>query len=239
MDRSSREQHIAEFNASVRDAIAYPDTADWSLLIEKLEQILANSPQDIVLNIAGEAIAQLAELHAARAESLLENWQTQYAPSSSNSLIEPVLTDDMLAGVLRHTMSLNLDELLEEADLQQRRRHANPEDSIAGDVDKDAVLGMVDQIEETQAVLAPAYEESISEWSAIISQWIAEREQPIDLETILKEIQLSPVRVWLGLLLASSNFEWHYQWGTDDEFYCPANISISTLVDRDSIDTLM
>lgn len=216
-----------EFAALVQEAIAHPEITDWGLLWRQLDRALAGLPRDKFLRVAGEAIEQLAELCAARAESLLENWQTRYVPSSPESLTEPVLTDDLLASVLRHTISLNLEGMLEEVSPQQRSRRSHPEDSVVGDVSKQAVLSMVDQIEAKQAALATAYEESVSEWSAIVSQWISEREQPIDLETVLQEIQLSPVSIWLGLLLANPGFEWHHQWQTDDEFYRPANILIS------------
>lgn len=223
IESSSGNPSVADFTAMTQAAIAQPASADFQVLWRWLEQVLAGLPQDRVLWVAGEAIAQLAELCAVRAEVLLESWQSRHNPPPA-ARTEPILTEDLLASVLRQTMSLNLEVLLEELEPQQRARRTadqEPEDSIAGDVDKAVVLEMLDQMEIKQATLHTAYEESISEWSAIVQRWIESQPQPVNLQRLLHHVELSPVRSWLGLLLTNPTYQWQNNWKTDAEFYCP------------------
>lgn len=223
IESTQNQQRMTEFNTRLQDAIAQPANANLNLLWHQLELVLSNLPEEEVLKVAGDAIAQLALICAARATLFLEDWQTRYNPPFI-SLVEPVLSDDLLAGVLRQTMSLNLENLLEEADPQRRSERLRPEDSVVLDVEKAAVLEMLDQIELKQAALHIAYEESISEWSVVVLQWVNGRSQPVSLATILSNVELPPVRIWLGLLLANPSLRWEHQWKTEEEFYDPNNI---------------
>jgi hypothetical protein len=217
--------HRKKFQALIQDAIAQPEHADLINLWQQLDQILEQLPEEIWLQVAGEAIAQLADVCAARAECLLEEWQARHNPVTE-VLTEPVLTDDLLGGILRHSMSLNLENLLEDLPPQQRNRHPSPNDSIVGNVDKTVVLTMLDQMELKQTALQTAYEESISEWSATVQQWVEEQTQPVTLESLLRHSELSPVKVWLGLLLANPAYQWEHQWKTDQDFYSPHNVRL-------------
>lgn len=223
---SKTEKITAAFNGLIQYSLQHPQDANLPVLWQQLDQVLERLPQDLVLAIAGDAIVQLVEICAARAELLLGDWQYQYDPPAID-LEEPVLTDDLLAGFLRHTMSLNLEELLEEDEPQQRNRQAQAEDSVVGEVEKTVVLEMLDQMELKQTALTVAYEESISEWSTVVRQWIETQPQPIDLETILLNVGLSPVRVWLGLLLATPGYCWEHHWESAEAFYAPANARCS------------
>lgn len=216
-----------KFDALVQDAIARPAQADLVMLWQQLDRVLEKLPQEVWLPIAGDAIAQFSEICAARAEVLLDDWQSRYSPPVLD-LTEPVLTDELLAGILRHTMNLNLENLLEEVDPQTRNRLPSPDDSIVGDVDKDDLLEMLDEIELKQTALQIAYEESISDWSAIVQRWINAQSRTIDLATLLANVELSPVKAWLGLLLADPGYLWEHQWETDEEFYLPHCIKLLT-----------
>jgi hypothetical protein len=215
-----------EFDGLVQQAIAHPSTAEFQVFWELLVPILEQLPQSKRLHVAGEAIAQLATVCAARATWLLDGWQSKYTPAPSELIGEPVLTDDMLAGVLRHTMSLNLDEILESLELQQRSGRSHPDDSLAEAIDKDALLEMLDQISAKQSALETAYEESISDWSGTVREWLQVQPQPVDMGTVFQNVHLSPVRVWLGLLLGTG-YQWEHRWQTEEEFYRPANIRVS------------
>ncbi len=215
-----------EFDGLVQQAIAYPATAEFQVFWELLVPILERLPQTERLQVAGEAIAQLATVCAARAAWLLEGWQRKYDPAPSEVVGEPILTDDMLAGVLRHTMSLNLDEILESLEPQQRSGRLYPEDSLAEAIDKDALLEMIDKMNEKQSALAMAYEESISDWSRMVREWLQMQPQSVDMATVFQSVHLSPVRIWLGLLLGSG-YQWEHSWHTEEEFYRPVNIRVS------------
>ncbi|PSB22747.1 hypothetical protein C7B76_02735 [filamentous cyanobacterium CCP2] len=219
------EQPIAEFNTLIQDAFTQPMQANLKTLHQRLDLALTDLPKEQVLKIAGEAVAQLAEICAIRADLLLNEWQSRYQ-NSSECLVEPVLSDELLAGVLRHTMTLHLNELLEEGDPQRRDRRSGLEGSVVGDVEKGAVLEMVEQIELKRAALQTAYEESISTWSATVRQWLQAQPQPVNLESILREVQLLPIQIWLGLLLSDPSYQWEHHWQTVEEFYCSRTVWI-------------
>lgn len=217
-----------EFDGLIQQAIACPATVEFQIFWELLMPILERLPRSERLQVAGEAIAQLAAVCAARADWLLEGWQSKYSPVPAEPFGEPIVTDDMLTGVLRHTMNLNLDEILESLEPQQRSGRSNPDDSLAESVDKDVLLEMLDQINVKQLALDTAYEESISDWSGTVREWLQAQPQPVNMETVLQNVHLSPVRVWLGLLLGSG-YQWEHQWETEEEFYRPANLRVSLI----------
>lgn len=232
MRRSNREEeNLAAFKVLVQATLTQPIDADWERLWQSLERVLENLSQDEILKVAGDAIVQLAEICMMRAGALLDGWQSQYHSYSVSMLQEePILPDELLAGVLRHTMTLNLEELLEEVDPQRRFRRSE-EDSLVGNVEKHVVLEMVEQIELKQAALQPAYEESISAWSTTVRQWIETQPQPIGLNAVLNEVNLLPVQTWLGLLLSDPGYQWEHQWKTEEEFYCPRTIKVRMISD--------
>ncbi|NJN85854.1 MAG: hypothetical protein HC881_05485 [Leptolyngbyaceae cyanobacterium SL_7_1] len=225
-ESTQSQQPPLEFDSLLKQAIAQPAEADLKKLWQWLDLLLEYLPQDKVLRVAGEAIAQLAIVCANRAALLLEEWQLRY-DDSPVLLEEPVLSDELLTGILRHTMSLNLEDLIEEVDPQHRQERSPSGDSVVAGVDKEAVLAMVDQLELKQLILQTAYTESVSNWSTALHQWIELQPQPVGLEAVLSGIEeLSPVQVWLGLLLSDSEYQWQHRWETDEEFYRPSSISL-------------
>ena len=91
---------------TIEQAIANPAAANLKALLEELECILPNLPEAEQLQVAGDVLAQLIDLYVCRAEQLLNAWEEQY----NSSPCEPILSTDLLQEVLRHTMTLNLDE---------------------------------------------------------------------------------------------------------------------------------
>lgn len=181
-------------------AIAHPESANLAQLWSEVEQQLGRLEREERLRMAGEAIAQLAEICYARAEWMLGDWDSRW---SDRPIEEPVLTEDMLSGFLRQSMSLNLEELLEEF-IQTRTRSA-PADSVVAAVEKQAVLDWLDQ-EEKERALSVAHDENVSEWVGLIQAWLDAHQQKGMFSAIVRDLQnqdahLTPIAVWLGLLL--------------------------------------
>jgi len=203
---------LAQWQTLLERAIAQPDEADLAQFWQMAEFWLAGLSREEKLRAAGEAIALLAELHHARAQYLLGNWDKRWKDRSDD---EPVLTDDMLSSFLRQTMSLNLDELLEDI---AHTRNREPQESIAAEVEKQAVLDWLEQDEKEKA-LAVAHDENVSEWVAMIQAWLEAHQQQGTFRAIATDLQrldshLTPVAVWLALLLGG------FQIHAGEEFYC-------------------
>lgn len=185
-------------NLAIQQAIADPSTADLTHLLQMLEQALLKLPQETQLRVAGELLYQLAEVCAARATYLLENWEEKHNPC----LTEPILSAEMLQEVLRHSMTLNLDGVLEAAPIRQWTVHQA--ESVVEEVEKTNLLEFLDRFDQEQAkqkALNVAHNEDVSTWIQAINRWIQHHNQEIALLELQRSLQMPLVEVWLALLL--------------------------------------
>jgi hypothetical protein len=187
-----------QFEAAVQEAIATPEQANLDQLWEALQQVLDEQPDDLKLKIAGEAIAQFADVLFAKAEGWIAAWEETHNPPEAT---EPILTAEMLASVLRQSMTLNLEGLV---DNFVRSPHSSEEigNSMVGEVEKELLLAMVDDLEATEKALAVAHAEDISAWATAIAQYLKQQSgRQISLSELRQGVSLSLVELWLGLLL--------------------------------------
>ncbi len=69
-----------QFDAVLREAVQEPETADLKALWGEFEQLIIELPDELQLQIAGKAIAQLADLLQAKAERWLNPWSVTPLP---------------------------------------------------------------------------------------------------------------------------------------------------------------
>jgi hypothetical protein len=187
-----------QFEAAVQGAIAAPEQANLDLLWEALQQVLDEVPDDQKLKIAGEAIAQFAEVLFAKAEGWIAAWEETHNPPDAT---EPILTAEMLASVLRQSMTLNLEGLVENF---VRSPHSSDDggESMVGEVEKQLLLAMVDELEAREQALAVAHAEDVTQWATAIAEYLKQQSQTqIPLSELRQGLSLSFVELWLGLLL--------------------------------------
>lgn len=187
-----------QFEAVVQAAIAAPERAILDELWEALQQVLAEQPDDVKLKVAGEAIAQFAEILSAKAEAWIAAWEETHNPPDPT---EPILTAEMLASVLRQSMALNLEGLVENFSRSPRSPDESVE-SVVGAVEKDLLLAMVDDLEAKEQALAVAHAEDVSQWATAIAHYLKQQSRErIPLSELQQSLPLSFVEIWLGLLL--------------------------------------
>jgi hypothetical protein len=200
----------SELTQAIQQAIAVPATANLRQLLHQFEQVLAQLPQTTWLAIAGNILAQLTEVVAARANYLLEEWEEKYNPVDG----EPILTADLLQQFLRQTMTLNLEGIIDQSTPSQ---DTLPIDSVIGSVDKTNLLEFLAQLEQEQTkqqALAVAHDENVSAWINAIAQWMqAKYTSEISLLELQRSLQMPLVEIWLALLLGG------YQVEQRGEFY--------------------
>jgi len=207
-----------QLRVAIQNAIANPTTVNVRLLLDAFDQEIAHLPEDNSFQSAGDVIVQLAELIELRSILLLEDWEERHRPPC---LEEPILTYDMLQDVLRQTMSLNLDDILE----LPERKEREASDSIVGEVAKENLIQFLDQLEQEeakQAALAIAYEENITAWITATRHWINQHSLPVTFSELLHHLQMPFAQVWLALLLGDFPLE---QRG---DFYNPQSILIQS-----------
>lgn len=190
---------------TIEQAIAAPASANLRLLLEAMEQTLDALPEAQQLRVAGDILARLIDLYAFRAEQLLEEWEARHRPAQG----EPILTAAMLQEVLRQTMTLNLDEVMESSGFQTEP--FQPTESLVSEVDKENLLEFLNQAEAQQAkqaALTLAYDENVSAWAAAIAQWMQQQSvATAPLLDIQRGTRLPLIKVWLALLLSGYRLE--------------------------------
>jgi hypothetical protein len=187
---------------ALQAAIANPTQANVKALLHVFDVEIAQQSEQDQFHTAGEVIMQLAQLIELRAMVWLADWDERHQPPS---LEDPIVTTDMLQDVLRQTMTLNLEDILEP--FERKEREAS--DSIVGVVEKANLMQLLDEIEATeakQAALAIAYEEDISQWAKQICQRIHNR-TPISLADLFHQLPMPFAQVWLALLLGEFRLE--------------------------------
>ncbi|MBF2027659.1 MAG: hypothetical protein IGS48_12960 [Oscillatoriales cyanobacterium C42_A2020_001] len=194
-----KEPSKSDFALAIEQAIADPISADLRSLLNELEQALLGLSQEMQLRVAGMFLGQLAEIYAARAAHLLDSWEVKYNPIQS----EPVITAEMLQEVLRHTMTLNLDGVLDVPE-------PYPCDSLAGNsmvgaVSETNLLEFLNQIDQERAkrhTFDVAHDEDVSAWVSKISQWMHHQpHSPISLIELQRSLKMPLIEIWLALLL--------------------------------------
>ncbi len=223
---------MSDFWQNIEAAKDVPERANVSVLIEQAEDILSQLSIERQLRLAGETLAAIAEIYQSKSEALLDDWQQKYDPS------EPGFDEELLAGLVRQSMSLDLADLLEPPQPRQRVKSLMPEiESVAGEVDKQKLLQVLDRDghltlansirqpcpqQMRQQVFQTSYDENVTAWCEKISIWFDEHiGEECSLVRLVEETELSLGQVWLSLLLGGFKLK-----RSDGDFYDSSSISI-------------
>ena len=213
------QQTATDFWQELQDGTTMPQAANLKRLCELLDWVIAHLPKAQQLEAAGRAIEQMTEIYALRFNLLIGSWEE--ADSCSGEAL-PVLDLETLEAWIRQSMSVDLDVLIEQP--KSKRNHNkqphNPTDSIVAVVEPEAILQMVEQIEQeeqSQMIRRLAGEEDPARWSAAISRWIQHHSpsQPIHLGKLQYSLRMPLVEIWMGLLLGNE-----FRLEATGDFYC-------------------
>ena len=182
---------LEEFWRSLQSAIAQPEAAELAPLWQALEIALAPLPQETQLRVAAEAIAQLTDVYTARADAILKTLEGVPAPT------EPILGADFLADLVKQSTALNLDALVEAAPPERRSRVSHPIDSVAGVIDKQALLDALDSMQP----LSMAHAENVGDWSSAIANYL-QQHPAVSLMEAQHSLEMPLVELWIGALLS-------------------------------------
>jgi len=119
---------------NLQQTSATPEAADLLHLCQELEAAIGPLPQEHRLQTAGKVIAQIVEVFALRCDLILSAWEEAHNDQG------PAVDEDAIAGLVRQTMSLDLSELMEVPAAEQRQTLSASVVSVAGLVDKAALL---------------------------------------------------------------------------------------------------
>lgn len=97
----------------LRRAQQMPETVEVVQILDTMEVTAAQLPEAARLQFAGEALLQIAQLCAARANVLMTEWEEAYR--------DPVVQQGFFADLVRQTMAVDLGELMEPSAPRQVR----------------------------------------------------------------------------------------------------------------------
>ena len=166
--------------------------------------------------IAAERIAQDADDFCARAEGVFEEIEAFGQ--------EPQLDSNWLAEVTgeKDTFYFSIDNLVTEVD--PLPRSARQREAIAPDEDA-VVLAVEDAIQSAEDAIAVAHAENSRDWIQRITTVLKDQSQnsAMSFALLLQNTQLSPIELWLGLLLG------HEHWSMRQScFYGEVEIRLQT-----------
>jgi hypothetical protein len=202
-----------EFDMTIWDILdelsESPATSTLAPMWECLDAELEKLPLEAQLLTAALAFSQIADILKSRAEVLLQDTHDR------NSLLGPVVSTDLFAGLVRTTMHLDLDDLIEPQTPQTFKPHGphqfsspNQEgDSVAAPVEKANVLAMLDEVTTLEDVRNLASDEDVEKWHSAIANHLINVKDEISLVKLQRMLQMPMVEVWLGLLLGGFTLE--------------------------------
>jgi hypothetical protein len=190
-----------DFRSAIAFALAEPEAADLRQLWRSLEPELAGLSQKEQLNVAGQALCDLAEVCQRRAELMWVEWQDAHNTEG------PIPDEDFLAGLVQKTMFLDISELVKQP--KSRRVAASgvgEGESVVAEVTKEQALllaGVEEEEEELgDAIAQLEYDEDITAWAEVVRAWMQRQGMnEVTLAVLLKSANLPMVKCWLALLL--------------------------------------
>ena len=194
-----------------------PPTSSLDAMWDCLDAELENLPLEAQLSTAGIAFSQIADILKSRAEVLLQDTRDGLRPAvgDRNSLLGPIVSTDLFTGLVRTTMHLDLDDLIEPETPQTFKPHGPHQfsyptedgDSVAAPVKKANVLAMLDEVTTLEDVRNLASDEDVEKWHSAITNYLINVKDEISLVKLQRVLQMPMVEVWLGLLLGGFTLE--------------------------------
>ena len=192
-------------------AIARQDPVQMELfdLLDRLAPSLEGLSQEETLRLAGQRFMELAEVLEQKAEAMFSDWCDRHNDEG------PIPDDDFLTGLVQETMFLDVSGVVRSP---KGRRKVEPDeldiDSSVAEMDKEELLQLLAaaDVEVDPVELIPVekleYDESVSDWIAVVRSWLDSIElDQADLIEIIRGTAMSPVMVWMALLLGGFSLE--------------------------------
>ena len=178
-----------------------PQAVDWHQLCLAFDEAIDQTPVGLRLTMAANAIEQMADVFAARADEFFSTWHRQRVANEG-----PILDDDLFAEFVRQSFHLDLDGLVGVPELYVRsaseKSHENAE-SVVGEVSKETALLLAGaELEPEPMIVVQPYDENVGEWAKAIALWMQQQKlERVGFMELLDGVGYSVVKGWLAVLL--------------------------------------
>jgi hypothetical protein len=201
-----------------------PQDANWHQLCLAFDTAIDQTPVKLRLATAADAIVEMAEVLAARAEEVFSTWRR--VPEDG-----PVLDENLFAEFVRQSFHLELDGLVGVPELYVRdpfeKDHGDGE-SVAEVVSKQELLESLEPESQLEPIpmLELEHDEDVGAWAFLIRDWmVANNCRCGSMSELVDSIELSAVKVWIAGLL--SDFDLHQT----KDFYSFDGLNLSLELD--------
>jgi hypothetical protein len=190
-----------DFRSAIALALAEPEVADLRQLWRSLEPELLGLTEKEQLQMAGQALCDLAEVCQRRADLMWDEWVDRHNNDG------PIPDEDFLAGLVQKSMFLDISSLVRQPKSRRGVVAAVEEDgeSVAEEVTKETALllaGAEEEVELEAAILGLEYDEDVKAWTDAIRGWMEQKgKKEAVLAELLEGVNLPVVNCWLGVIL--------------------------------------
>jgi uncharacterized protein YggL (DUF469 family) len=178
-----------------------PQAVDWQQLCLAFDEAIAQTPAGQKLATAADAISEMADVFAARADEFFSTWHRQRVAHEG-----PILDDDLFAEFVRQSFHLDLDELVGVPELYVRSASEKSHEaieSVVGEVSKETALLLAGaELEPTDVMDGLEYDENVGEWAKAITLWMQQQKlERVGFMELLDGVGYPVVKGWLAVLL--------------------------------------
>jgi hypothetical protein len=177
-----------------------PQDANWQQLYLAFDTAIDQTPVGLRLATAADAIVEMAEVLAARADEFFSTWRR--VPEDG-----PVLDEDLFAEFVRQSFHLDLEGFVGVPELYVRsafeKVHGEGE-SVVAEVSKEELLeSLEDESQlEPMPMLELEHDEDVAAWAAIVREWMMSvGMDSVSISEVVDGTELSSVKVWIAGLL--------------------------------------
>jgi hypothetical protein len=199
-ERMNAIQLELDFRSAIAHALAEPEAADLRMLWRSLEPELLGLTDKEQLQVAGQALCDLAEVCQRRAELMWDEWVDQHNTDG------PIPDEDFLAGLVQKTMFLDISELVKQLRSRRAAGAVGYEgDSVVEEVTKAQALLLagVEAEEEPLPVAVLEHDEDIAAWAMAIRRWMERHGlESVRISEVINTTNLSSGKVWIAGLLS-------------------------------------
>jgi uncharacterized protein YggL (DUF469 family) len=178
-----------------------PQAVDWQQLCLAFDEAIDLTPVGLRLATAADAIAEMADVFAARADEFFNGWHRQRVAHEG-----PILDEDLFAEFVRQSFHLDLDGLVGVPELYVRsaseKSHEEIE-SVVGEVSKETALLLAGaELEPADLMAELEYDENVGEWAKAIVLWMQQQKlERVGFMELLDGVGYPVVKGWLAILL--------------------------------------
>jgi hypothetical protein len=188
-----------DFRSAIAHALAEPEGADLQMLWRSLEPELLGLTEKEQLQVAGQALCDLAEVCQRRADLMWDEWVDQHNTDG------PIPDEDFLAGLVQKSMFLDISGLVRQPK-SRRGVVAAVEDegeSVVGEVSKETALLLAGaELEPTDVMDGLEHDEDIAAWAKAIALWMQQQKlERVGFIELLDGVGYPVVKGWLAVLL--------------------------------------